>query len=361
MNAESNQAGPEGLQSVCVLGSDGPGMAVAGYLAAGGADVVLVADPVDVDAVNAKGLIIDSKQTAMIVKDRLRATHDPNPEGKFDLVLLSGRPSGASAALSRSRDVIASAEAFVSIQNSVDLIAPGTAGPGPRVGASITEFFERLGPGVVFAQRPTDVDVFAGPLDDSHQSAQLADALLASLNAGGLVARRADDIRHVIWEKQLQLANVSCWSVLMLAGTPDLTLVDAMAAPEGAEQFVATARELLPVYEAMGFRTRDFFGPRSLLGTIASAADDNDAVTKILAAGRRHVATGLKVRTWLHEDFVKHQKTEADAIFGPFIEAAAAHDLAVPLTRAAWRAVRLMEASWPKDTTSVSRSRTGQW
>lgn len=361
MNAQSNQVGGRGLQSVCVLGPDGPGMAVAGYLAAGGVDVVLVADPVDVDAINAKGLVIDSKQTAMIVKDRLRATHDPNPEGTFDLVLLSGRPSGASAALSRSRDVIASAEAFVSIQNCVHLPAAGTARPGPLIGASITEFFERLGPGVVFAQRPTDVDVFAGPLNDSHQSAQIADALLASLTTAGLVARRADDIRQVIWEKQLQLANVSCWSVLMLAGTPDLTLVDAMATPEGAEQFVATALELLPVYEAMGYRTRDFFGPRSLLGTIASAADEREAVAKIVAAGRRHVATGLKVRTWLHEDLVKHQKTEAEAIFGPFIEVAASHGLAVPLTRAAWRAVRLMEASWPKDTTGVSPLRTGQW
>lgn len=344
--APPRQGDQQRLLSVCVLGGDGPGAAMAGYLAAGGAEVVLVTDAVDAEAVNAKGLVVDSPRHVAIVRDGLRATSDPNPQGRFDLVLLSGRPSEAASALSRSREVIAAAGALVSIQNSVDA---ATGAPGPVIGASVTEFFERLGPGMVRAQRPTDVDVYAGVLDDSRRSAQLAEALLAALAAGGLVARRADDIRHVIWEKQLQLANAGCWSVLMLSGTPDLTLADGLATPEGAEQFVATARELLSVYEAIGYSPRDFFGPRSLLGRIASAADSAAAVGEVLAAGRRHVAAGLKVRTWLHEDLLNRRRTEADALFAPFIEAAASRGVPMPLTSAAWRAVRLMEASWAQD------------
>lgn len=354
-------AGRGVLQSVCVLGGDGPGAAMAGYLAAGGVDVVLVTDSVEAEAINTKGLVIDSQQQVLLVTDGLRATHEPNPDGKFDLVVLTGRPSETDAVLSRSRDVIAASKAFVSVQNRVDPVIPKPEGSGPLIGASITEFFERLAPGMIIARRPTDVDVFAGPLNDSEESAELAEALIAAFNAGGLVARRPEDIRHVMLEKQLQFANASTWMVLMLPGAGDFTLVDAMALPEGAEQWVATCRELLAVYHAMGYQPRDFYGPRSPLGTIASTPDDAEAKAKILAIGQRHVASGLKVRTWMHEDIIKRQKTEADAIFGPFIKEGVSRGLPVPLISAALRAVKIIEASWPKEPPVPPHLRTGQW
>lgn len=323
-------------------------MAIAGFLAAGGADVTLVTDSGQAEAISAKGLVVESPQHFLLVETGLRATADPNPDGIFDLLLLAGKASAAAAALSRSRSLVDACNALASIQNSVDLATlEQVARPGqPILGISVTEFFESIGPALVRAQRPTDVDAYVGPFDDRPPSAELADRLVAALAAGGLVARRAGDIRHVIWEKQVQLANAACWSVLMLSGNPELTLADGLATAEGAEQFVATAGELLAVYGAMGFEPRDFFGPRSLLGTITSASSNAHAIEQVMAAGRRHVAAGLKVRTSLHEDLVQRRTTEVGTLIEPFIREAAARGLPVPLIRAASRAIRLTEKSW---------------
>ncbi len=321
---------------------------MAGFLACGGAEVTLITDTGHAKAISAKGLIIDSPERFALVTSGLRATDDPNADGTFELLLLAGRPSETAAVLSRSTALLNRSGALASIQNRVDFSALGElAGDSrPIIGASVTEFFELIGPAMVRAQRPTDVDVYVGTFDEGRQAADLADRLVTAFTSGGLVVRRAADIRQVIWEKQVQLANAACWSVLMLSGNPELTLADGLGTAEGAEQFVATARELLSVYQAMGFEPGDFFGPRSLLGTIASAPSDAAAAEQVLAAGQRHVAAGLKVRTSRHEDLVRRRTTEVETLVAPFIKEAAARDLPVPLVRAAYRAIRLTERSW---------------
>ena len=333
---------------VCILGADGPGAAIAGYLAAGGANVTLVTDESQAATINSKGLLIDSPREFLLVREGLRATSEPNPADAFDLAILAGKASDAAVVLDRSRPLLAGCQALVSIQNSVDfdIVRSACRNECHLLGASVTEFFEWSGEGIVRAQRPTDVDAYVGTLDDGAETERIAEAFVAVMVRGGLVAKRADDIRQVIWEKQLQLANAACWSVLMLVGNPDLCLADGLAIEEGAAQFVETAWELLSVYRAMGFEPRDFFGPRSLLGTIASAPSREEAAEQVLAAGRRHVAAGLKVRTPLHDDVLQRRKTQVEALVEPFVREAASRNLSVPLTEAAFRAVKVLERSW---------------
>lgn len=333
---------------VCVLGADGPGAAIAGYLAAGGAAVTLVTDEIQAATINRKGLLIESPRKFLLVKDGLRATSDPNPGDPFDLAILAGKASDAAVLLGCSKPLLARCKALVSIQNSVDfdLVRSACENGCQLLGASVTEFFEWSGEGMVRAQRPTEVDAYVGTFDDNAETEGVTESLVAVLVGGGLVAKRAGDIRQVIWEKQLQLANAACWSVLMLVGNPDLCLADGLAIEEGAHQFVETARELLNVYRAMGFEPQDFFGPRSLLGTIAFASSREAAVEQVLAAGRRHVAAGLKVRTPLHDDVLRRRKTQVEALVEPFIREAASRNLSMPLTETAFRAVKVLERSW---------------
>lgn len=333
------------MMRICVLPADGQGATLAGVLALAGAETTLVAEPARAQAIAAGGLVVETPQARRIA--RIDAV-DRAPEQRFDLVVVSGRPSAMAATLALAAPALARAHAVCSIQNSVDFDVLRHACPAGTLllGASVTEFFAWTADNVVRADRPTDVDIYVGVLDERPEAAELADRLAAAVSAGGLVARRSGAIRQVIWEKQLQLANAAGWSALTLLGDRALTLCDGLATTEGAEQFVATASELLLVYRAMGYEAQDFFGPRSLLGTIAQAASPEEAVVAVAAAGQRHLAAGLRVRTPMHDDILNRRKTEADAILRPFIEQGARRGIATPLTSAAYRAIKLWERWW---------------
>lgn len=331
--------------NICVIPGDGQGAVIAGVLALAGNDVTLVTERHRVGPINSLGLVVETPQGQRTAS--LRAL-DTGPEGRFDLVIISGRPSEMTATMALAGAVLRQARAVSCIQNSVDFTTLKQASSPETllIGGSVTEFFHWTGDNTARADRPTDVDAYTGSLDPRPEAKHLAQRLADDINKGGLIAKCTDAIEQVIWEKQLQLANAAGWSALTLLGNRELTLCDGLAAPTGAEQFVTTAHELLTIYRAMGHEPQDFYGPRSLLGTIAKSPSREAAVDAVTAAGKRHLAAGLRVRTPMHDDILNHRKTEADAVFPPFIEQAAKLNQPAPLMSAVYRSIKLWEDSW---------------
>jgi ketopantoate reductase len=88
-------------------------------------------------------------------------------------------------------------------------------------------------------------------------------ALVDAFNKAGFGAREAADIRHVEWEKLLQITVLCAWSVSALGVMPGGSVAEALVVREAAEHYLAIARELLAVYRSLGYEPQDFFAPYS--------------------------------------------------------------------------------------------------
>ena len=113
---------------------------------------------------------------------------------------------------------------------------------------------------------------------------------------------------------------------------------------EGAEHYVAIARELLSVYTALGYEPQNFYAPISRLKQIHEIKDDEEAVQTMLAMGKQLQDSGYKGTTSMHDDVLRGRKTEADYIIKPFIDKAPELGLEVPTITACYRIIKVLDA-----------------
>jgi 2-dehydropantoate 2-reductase len=116
-----------------------------------------------------------------------------------------------------------------------------------------------------------------------------------------------------------------------------------MASRQGAEHYVAIARELLGAYRSFGYEPQDFFAPYARFRELA-AADFESAVVSTLALGQQMLSAGVVGRPSLHVDLIEGRATEVEVQLAPFLSQAESKGLAVPTARAAYRIIRTLEA-----------------
>jgi len=110
----------------------------------------------------------------------------------------------------------------LSLQNTVskeDQLA-AWAGADRVIGASTIEGGTLIEPGVVRHTATAPTTAYFGELDgsDSARVAAIVDAFVAA----GFASKAVDDIRHVEWEKLLQISVVASWSASTLGGRVSL-------------------------------------------------------------------------------------------------------------------------------------------
>jgi 2-dehydropantoate 2-reductase len=245
-------------------------------------------------------------------------------------------------ALAEAAPLLARTRAALSLQNTLCKEESLAAALGAErvIGASTTEAGTLTAPGAVQHVGTAPTAFYFGELDGvpSPRVAVLVDAF----NKAGFGAREAADIRHVEWEKLLQITALCAWSVSALGVMPGGSVAEALVVREAAEHYVAIARELLAVYRSLGYEPQDFFAPYSRFCALARESDA-EAVESVRALGRRMLDAGVIGRPSLHVDLMRGRPTEVEYCLGPFLDQAERAGIAIPTALAGYRIIRTLE------------------
>jgi len=328
---------------VCILGAGGLGSLVGGWLAESGAHVTLVGRPAHVEAIRARGLEIRGIRGERRVRRHLEVCASAaEAQGDFDWLILAVKAKDTESALAEAEPLRGRTRAALSLQNTLTKEESLAAWLGRErvIGASTTEAGTLAGPGVVQHVGTAPTAFYFGELDGdaSERVARLVDAF----NKAGFGSRQAADIRHVEWEKLLQIATLCAWSVSALGVMPGGSVAEALVVREAAEHYVAIAREGLAVYRSLGYEPRDFFAPYSRFRELGAEGFEA-AVESTRALGRRMLDAGVIGRPSLHVDLMRGRPTEVEHCLGPFLAQAEREGIAVPTLRAGYRIIRTLE------------------
>lgn len=329
-----------------VLGAGGLGSVIGGYLAEAGVDVTLICRPAHADAINKNGLHIIGQRGEHLVKENLRAVATADDaEGHFDYMMLAVKSKDTATALAGAKSLIDRTDTFFSVQNNIvkeTELAEWCGDPAKVMGASTIEGGYLVEPGKVNNHMTVETTAYFGELDGTISPR--VEAMTEAFNKGGLPTKSVTYIQQVLWEKLTQIANASTYAVSTLAGNQELDFVHGLVVREGAEHYVAIARELLSVYTALGYEPQNFYAPISRLKQIHEIKDDEEAVQTMLAMGKQLQDSGYKGTTSMHDDVLRGRKTEADYIIKPFIDKAPELGLEVPTITACYRIIKVLDA-----------------
>ena len=328
---------------VCILGAGGLGSVVGGWLAESGARVTLVARPSHVEAIRARGLEITGIRGASNIRSGLDAVSSADEvRGPIDALILCVKARDTDAALSGADALRDETRLALSLQNSVakDDALGAWIGADRVVGASTTEAGTLEGPGRVRHVATAPTAFYFGELDGTS-SARVA-ALVDTFNKAGFASRQPSDIRHVEWEKLLQISVLAAWAVSSMGMMPDGSVAEALVVREAAEHYVAITQELLAVYRACGYEPQDFFQPFSRFREFERWSFE-EAVAGMQEQGRRMLDQGVVGRPSLHVDLMRGRPTEVEQSLALFLVEADRHGIAVPTARAGYRIIRTLE------------------
>lgn len=326
-----------------ILGAGGLGSVIGGYLALAGEEVTFIGRQAHMDAINQKGLKIDGCRGEFHATENLTGVTSPDDaEGEFDYLILLVKGKDTETALKQAEGLKNRSKNVLSLQNGIGKEDRLREWAGDKViGASTIEGGTLHEPGHAANPITTPTTAYFGELDGGITPR--IEAITDAFNRAGLGAKSMEDIYHVLWEKLVQIGTASGWSVSTLAGG-DLYFADGLAVREGAEHYVALARDLLKVYGALGYEPENFYAPMSQFKELNSVSDE-EAIKIMQALGERmkNDPGGRHGRTSMHEDVVRGRKTEIDELLKPFLVKAAELNLEIPTATAVYRIVKVLD------------------
>nr|ART38585.1 G64 [uncultured bacterium] len=325
-----------------ILGAGGLGSVIGGYLAKAGEDVTLICRPAHAEAINGNGLKISGVRGDHLVRDNLTAVTSPDAAtGEFDHLIVLVKGKDTETALAQAEGLKARCKNLFSLQNGIgkEERLRAWAGRDKVIGASTIEGGTLHEPGVVSNPLTTPTTAWFGELDGG--TSPRTDALAAAFTRSGLVARSVPNIMQVLWEKLVQIGTASGWSVTTLGLR--LHFQDGLLIRQGAEHYVALAKDMLRVYGAMGYTPQNFYAPMSQFKEL-NELDFEGGVAMMMKLGERLKQQGMKGRTSMHEDVIRGKKTEVDFLLKPFLDKAAELGLQVPVLETAYRIIKTQDA-----------------
>ncbi|MFZ5491759.1 MAG: ketopantoate reductase family protein [Pseudomonadota bacterium] len=324
-----------------ILGAGGLGSVIGGYLAKSGEDVTLIARPAHAQAINANGLKISGVRGDHLVRENLTAVTSPDEaKGEFDHLIILVKGKDTETALAQAEGLKARCKSVFSLQNGVgkEERLRQWAGRDKVIGASTIEGGTLHEPGVVSNPLTTPTTAWFGELDGG--TSPRTDALAEAFTRSGLVAKSVPNIMQVLWEKLVQIGTASGWSVSTLSLR--LYFQDGLLVRQGAEHYVALAKDMLRVYGAMGYTPQNFYAPMSQFKEL-NELDFEGGVAMMMKLGERLKQQGMRGRTSMHEDVIRGKKTEVDFLLKPFLDKAAELGIAVPVLETVYRIVKTQD------------------
>jgi 2-dehydropantoate 2-reductase len=324
-----------------ILGAGGLGSVIGGYLAKAGEDVTLIARQAHADAINTKGLKITGVRGDHLVRENLTAVTSPDDaKGEFDHLIILVKGKDTETALAQAEGLKARCRSVFSLQNGVgkEERLREWAGRDKVIGASTIEGGTLHEPGVVSNPLTTPTTAWFGELDGG--TSPRTDALAEAFTRSGLVAKSVPNIMQVLWEKLVQIGTASGWSVSTLGLR--LYFPDGLLVRQGAEHYVALAKDMLRVYGAMGYTPQNFYAPMSQFKEL-NELDFEGGVAMMTKLGERLKQQGMQGRTSMHEDVIRGKKTEVDFLLKPFLDKAAELGVAVPVLETVYRIIKTQD------------------
>lgn len=270
---------------IAVLGTGGVGGYLGSRLAAGGADVHLIARGSHLEALERDGLTILGPGGAETF--RLPATDDPSQVGPVDLVLFTVKSYDTETAASRLAPLIGDDTAVLSLQNGIDNEERIAAVVGPEhvLGGAAYILAALESPGVI---RSGAARIVVGELTPGPPSDRVS-AIVEAARAGGVRAEAATDVRVAKWEKYVLLVAFSAVS----AGT-QLPLGDIRRSPAAVDMLRAIATEAWTVGRALGVTLRDGLVEERVSLVLQQADDEGTSLRHDLLHGRRMEVEALQ-------------------------------------------------------------------
>ncbi|MCZ6557133.1 MAG: 2-dehydropantoate 2-reductase [SAR324 cluster bacterium] len=256
------------VMKIAIMGAGGVGGFYGGRMAKAGEDVVLIARGAHLNALQSRGLRVESAALGDFALPDIRATDDPATVGLVDLVVICVKTYDIGEAIQAIRPMIGEETMVIPLLNGVcaaeeigdavgsDHVLGGTV----YVNANIVE------PGVV-RHLAMDRLVF-GELRGG--SSARCKAVHGMFNAAGIEAELSPDIRKDIWSKYVAMVAVAgVTSVLRL---PEKTVMDD---PNTRALLVDSMREIEALANCQGIKL-----DHDLIDKILSMLDGKPPDTK---------------------------------------------------------------------------------
>lgn len=244
--------------SIAVMGAGAVGCYFGGMLARAGLPVTLIARQPHRDAIESKGLVIDSFRFEKPEPVRVQTAAGAEAVRGADLVLFCVKTVDTETAARQIAPHLAPGAAVISMQNGVDNVERIRTATGiDALGAAVYVAAEMTAPGVV--KHSGRGDVIVGRFPGSRADSAAVEECFSHAQIG---CRKAEDIRAPLWAKMFMNCAYNAISALgrvrygTLAARPDLreimrlavleceTVAQAEGVPLPDEDFVAAAWKL---------------------------------------------------------------------------------------------------------------------
>lgn len=263
---------------VCIFGAGAIGGHLAARLAAGGADVSVVARGAQLDAIRRNGITVrapDGELTAT-----MRASDSPAELGAQDVVIVCVKATALTAIATTIAPLLTPETEVIFVNNGIPwwyFHGVGGAAEGQRlplldpdggiwraidpsrvVGGVIYSACTVTEPGVIDVKSPRNHLILGTP--DARPS-PAADAIVATLTEGGMTGAVTPRIRDDIWSKLL--VNLSMGPIAVLAGCPQGLALQQPACSNALRQILDEAARI-----AVAFGARPDYSADRQLSTI---------------------------------------------------------------------------------------------
>jgi len=311
-------ARPGPPRRVLIWGAGAIGGTIAAWLARAGVDVTAVdTNTAHIEAIRARGLTITGPIESFT--QQMSAVEPGEVEGAWDTIYLCVKALHTEAAAQALAPHLTPEGVVVSLQNGFnEPVIAGVVGAARTMGAFINFGADVLEPGVVhYGGRGA---VVVGELD-GRPTARLEriHGELLHFEPGAIAT---DNIWGYLWGK------AGYGSLLFASALTYASIVDVLDSREARSALTALAREVMAVAAREGARVLGFngydpvaFGPDGTPDAVAASFE------AMVAFNRRSAKTHSGV--W-RDIAVHHRKTEVDAQYGPVVQLAHAHGVAVP-------------------------------
>lgn len=322
------------LTTVLVVGAGSLGSVYGGLLAAGGADVQLLARKPHARAIEeAGGLVLESGDERTLVP--LRAHWQGERLDPAEVVIVLTKTPDTASALDAVAHLVDAVDVAVSLQNGVDKndILARWCGPQRVVGGVSMVGGTLLQPGVARHTLPGVTFLGALPSGIDEGVTRLASLFERS----GLPVVVSDRIQSVEWSKLVHSIPSMAITALTRRSYHEIFL-----APELARVYLDLCREGAAAAASVGADLDDW--PHLFPVRTVASADDETALAQVAAHGHRLEQAGMtQIRISMLQSVERERKTEYDAILGPVVRAAQAAGFAVPNTDLCYRLLAGMD------------------
>ncbi len=308
--------------TITIYGAGAIGGITGARLARAGHDVLLVDKAEDhVDAMNARGLTIDSKDGSVTIP--VRAATPAQLGGELELVLLAVKSQDTPAALDVLAPRLAAEGTLVSLQNGLneELIA-ARIGERRTVGCLVNWAADWQAPGRILHGGAGALVL--GELDGRRS--ERVERLAKMLDVVS-PTRVSDNILGYTWAKHVYGALLTATALV------DAHVYEVVErSPAIQRMLVRLTVENMDVAERAGIRLQAFdeYDPADYR---AALTGDEKARERAMAAIATHYRAATKTKTGIWRDLaVRKRKTEVGAMLGATVAKASVYGLAMPLT-----------------------------